>query len=279
MIYLIPWLLVALALAVARIYPMSLGILFTINVWCLSMPHSFSTFTRSDLRTTNIAIKAILLFLVFFILLNGMMARIGFVTIYSFYFYWQQFHYTKQNMGIGIWRTKDRTPKERYIDYTFYFLISSLSIVASFYGGGIQFFGYSLINPFFIFNLHPYAAIGLNFIALLVYTYLRPAFWKMALTHTLIYTLAYLLLNNFVLGWILLNIFHNSQYLFFMKTEEKNLMVFVYAVLLAAVFYFILHSDMFISLSLAIMLSSNFTHYVFDGFVWKKNFRSKLQKA
>lgn len=264
----------------AHIYPVSLALLFSINVWCLSMPHSFSTFTRHDLRTVGVGTKATLLFIAFFILLSAMMNRIGFVTIYSFYFYWQQFHYTKQNMGIGIWKKKESANKERFIDYTFYFLISIFSIAASFYGGGIQFFGYSLLNPFIGLSLNPHLALVLNFIVLGLYIYLRPTFWKMALTHTLIYSLAYLVMNNFVLGWILLNIFHNSQYLFFMKKEEKNLMFFLYAAILSIGIYFILHIDVLITMSIAVMLSLNFTHYVFDGFIWKKKYRmSSLQES
>ena len=193
MIYLIPWLLVSIAAIGARLHPMSLGLLFSLNVWCLSMPHSFSTFTRQDLRTFNFGLKALFLFIAFFIFLSTTMNRFGFVIIYSFYFYWQQFHYTKQNMGIGIWKTKDRTTREIIIDYAFYFLVAIASITASFYGGGIQFFGYSLINPFFIFTLKPIWILGFNFFILSAYVYLRPAFWKMALTHTLIYSLAYLL--------------------------------------------------------------------------------------
>lgn len=239
------------------------------------MPHSFSTFTRDDLRTTSIALKALLLFLTFFFLLNGMMARMGFVLIYSFYFYWQQFHYTKQNMGIGSWEIKKKASKDLYIDYTFYFTVSIVSIAASFYGGGIQFFGYTLLNPFLWFTITPFAAIIVNVTALSLYIYLRPMAWKMGLTHALIYTLAYLVMNNFVLGWILLNIFHNSQYLVFMKAEERNLKVFLYAGILAFLFYFILHSDTFIIFSLGIMLSLNFTHYIFDSIIWRKSFREK----
>jgi hypothetical protein len=266
---------VAIAALASKVFPLSLTLLFSLNVWCLSMPHSFSTFTRHDLRTLRIGVKATLLYLVFFISLSMLMNRIGLVTIYSFYFYWQQFHYTKQNMGIGIWKKTDRSLRERSIDYSFYFFISIFSIAASFYGGGIQFFGYSLLNPFIWFTLSPFSVIMLNLILLGFYVYLRPGYWKMALTHTLIYTLAYLVLDNFVLGWVLLNIFHNSQYLFFMNQEEKNLRFFLYAALLSVGFYMVLHASFLIAASIAIMLAMNFTHYIFDGLVWKKNFHLK----
>lgn len=276
MIYIVPWILVGLGALAVHIHPVSLTLLFSLNVWCLSMPHSFSTYTRHDLRSASVAMRALILFIIFFILLNITMNRMGFVTIYSFYFYWQQFHYTKQNMGIGIWKKQNRTQKELLIDYAFYFLTSILSIAASFSDGGIQFFGYSLINPFTILTFNPHYVIGFNLLILILYIYQRPLAWKMAITHSLIYSLAYLLLNNFVLGWILLNIFHNSQYLIFMKQEESNLHFLLYAAALTIAIYLVLHVDTLISLTIAIMLSLNFTHYVFDTFIWKKKFRIKF---
>lgn len=240
------------------------------------MPHSFSTFTRHDLRSFKIGSKAFILFLSFFVALNLMMNRIGFVSIYSFYFYWQQFHYTKQNMGIGIWKKQNRSQAEIWIDYCFYFSISIFSIAASFNDGGIQFFGYSLLNPFSLLTFAPRIVLVFNFSILAFYSYLRPEVRKMAITHALIYSLAYLVLNNFVLGWILLNIFHNSQYLVFMKQEEQNLQFLTFAIFLSIGIYLVLHVDALIAITIAIMLALNFTHYVFDTFIWKKKFILKF---
>ena len=273
MIYLLPWILVGLGALAIHIHPVSLALLFSLNVWCLSMPHSFSTYTRHDLRSPRVALKAFFLFSAFFILLNVTMNRIGFVTIYSFYFYWQQFHYTKQNIGIGIWKKQKRSQKELLIDYIFYFSTSILSIAANFSDGGVQFFGYSLINPFSLITFEPHYVIGFNLLILLLYLSQRPKAWKMAITHTIIYSLAYLLLNNFVLGWILLNIFHNSQYLIFMKQEESNLQYLFYAIALTLAIYLVLHLESFFSLTISIMLSLNFTHYIFDTFIWKKKYK------
>ena len=275
MIYFIPWLLVAITFVLVSFSPISFPLLFAVNIWGLSMPHTFSTYTRHDLRNKRTALSALLLFLLIIISLIIIKINIGLVIIYSIYFFWQQFHYTKQNMGIAIRKNKNKT---LIIDHLFFLLVSLISTLTIFNNGNVQFFGYSLIAPI-PFSLNHQIAILINIILLLTYCIIRPANWKMAISHTLIFSVSYIFLNNFALGWLLLNIFHNSQYLIFMKNHEKNYFFILYALLFSMLFYFIIKQDSFIELSIVLMLAMNFTHYLFDGFIWKRKFLASFQSS
>lgn len=235
------------------------------------MPHTFSTFTRQDLRTANTSFMAVMIFLFFLMMTHVVISQVGLVIVYSFYFYWQQFHYTKQNMGIGIWKKEERGRFTSAIDHLFYFLVTSIAIIGSFSEGGVQFFGYALINPFGL-TLKTSWALALNIAIGFFYIALKPKSWKMALTHVLIFSISFLCIKNFAVGWLLLNVLHNTQYLVFMRNEQKSLRFFFYASLLSFVLYIILQAGTAAAVSVTFMLSLNFTHYVFDGLIWRRNF-------
>ena len=283
-IYWLPWIFVLISAILVHFIPITFPVLFAVNIWGLSMPHTFSTFTRGDLRRPKVSAIAFILFLILAGIIYTASFKFGFVLVYSFYFYWQQFHYTKQNMGIGVWDQKDRSKKERVIDETFFFLVTIISILGIFHGENIQFFAYQLINPIKL-SLNSNLAIAINTILFLIYIYLRPKNIKMAFTHTLIFTFSYLMINNFAIGWLLLNILHNSQYLIFMHQKEKNFLFVIYAVIFSLIFYGVIElsaksGNLFfipITISIVLMLALNFTHYLFDAFIWKKKITHALK--
>lgn len=276
-IYWLPWIFVFISAIFAHFIPVTFPVLFAVNIWGLSMPHTFSTFTRGDLRRPKVSAIALVLFFLLAISIYAASFKFGLVLVYSFYFYWQQFHYTKQNMGIGVWDQGTRSKKERIIDEAFFFLITIISILGIFSGESIQFFAYQLINPIKL-SLNSNLAIALNTILFLIYIFLRPKNIKMAFTHTLIFSFSYLMINNFAIGWLLLNILHNSQYLIFMYQKEKNFLFIIYAVILSLIFYGLVtisakSGNFFfipITISIVLMLALNFTHYLFEAFIWKK---------
>jgi hypothetical protein len=195
------------------------------------------------------------------------------VIIYSFYFFWQQYHYSKQNYGIAR-RQSNSKEFPGWIDQSFFLGTTLIAMLCLFHGGSETFFGYQLKN-FFGVSLSTQIGIPLNLILLFFYLRIRKANFILACSHVFIFSLAYGGLIEFTEGWLYLNVFHNAQYLLFMKANEKKISYLLFSIGLTIILWllstFSLSGIMLNSFSLIlfIMLSLNFTHYIFDGIVWK----------
>lgn len=269
----LPWCGVGFIYLLNKFYPASFNTLFLVNIWLFSFPHTFSTFTRNDRRSVKQIALTVALLLLFLISILTLSNVSGMVVLYSFYFFWQQFHYGKQNFGLSMWKNSDAP---NMWDKTFYLGIVALSLIGLLGDGPQSFFGYALYSPFngTISKLAIFATMAAT---TALYICLRPKQITHALSHTLIFSFAYLYCEHFALGWLLLNIFHNLQYLKFMKSYEQKLsflwVPFLLTVGLYLVQFHVLKGFILFSLplSLGLMLALNFTHYTLDGLIWKKN--------
>lgn len=274
--FILPWCGVGLVYFFNKFFPTSFNTLFLINIWLFSLPHTFSTFSRSDRRSTKqIALTAALI-LIFLISVLTVSNVSGIVFLYSVYFFWQQFHYGKQNFGLASWQ---RAERPKFLDKMFYLSIVALSLVGLLSDGPQSFFGYALYSPFT--QTISKVAIFSSMLALnLLYIFFRPKQLVHALSHTLIFSFAYLFCEHFALGWLLMNVFHNLQYLKFMKSYEEKLSFLRVPVVLTLMLYIlqfhVLNGLIFLSLplGLSLMLALNFTHYTLDGLIWKKSIQS-----
>lgn len=270
--FILPWCGALLVYLLTRITPTSFTTLFLINIWLFSMPHTFSTFTRSDRRDPKKVALTLSLLMGFLISVMLFTQMSGLVLLYSVYFYWQQFHYGKQNFGLAQWES---TKRPGLIDQGFYLSIVGLSLVGLLGGETQSFFGYALYFPW-KFSV---SALSIFFIMSAItigYVLHRPEQKYHAIGHTLIFSFAYLFCEHFALGWLVLNVFHNLQYLKFMKSFEKQYRFLLVPIILTGTLYilqfhvfkgFILFS---VPLSLGLMLALNFTHYTLDGLIWKR---------
>ena len=270
--FILPWCGVGLVYFFNKFFPTSFNTLFLVNIWLFSLPHTFSTFTRSDRRSTQqivLTVALILLFLISTITLSNVS---GIVFLYSVYFYWQQFHYGKQNFGLSVWR---RTEIPNIIDKTFYLTIVGASLLGLLSDGPQSFFAYALYFPYTLTTSK--MTIFSSMIALTsLYIFYRPKQLLHATGHTLIFSFAYMFCEHFALGWLLMNVFHNLQYLKFMKSYE-NKFTFLRVPLLLTLGLYILQFHVFngliflsLPLGLSLMMALNFTHYTLDGLIWKK---------
>jgi hypothetical protein len=276
---LLPWCGVGLALIIYQMFPASFETLFLINIWFFSLPHTFSTITRSDRRTLKASGGALGLMIGFLLLVVVFSAWIGVVLLYSCYFYWQQFHYGKQNFGLAVWEQKQGGS---VWDRAFYLSVVAVALAGLLGQGSQSFFGYLLSSPF-PWNLPLLWAWGLIGLLTSVYIIYRPSNYCHALSHSLIFSMAYLSTEHFALGWLLLNIFHNLQYLAFMQDFEKKWRFLIPPAIATFLFYllqsFYFPSYMLFSLplGLAVMLALNFTHYTLDGVIWRLSSRNRVQ--
>lgn len=269
---LLPWLGVGCTYLVYKLYPTSFNVLFLINIWVFSLPHTFATLTRSDRRSPNHLLLTMGLLILFTIAVMTFANTSGLVLLYSLYFYWQQFHYGKQNLGIAGWEVGE---KVSVLDQVFYLSIVALSLCGLLGNGAQGFFGYTLYFPFNLqfSKIALFASISLLTV---LYIQLKPKHLRPAIEHSLIFSLSYLYSEHFVLGWLLLNVFHNLQYLKFMKDYEKKTSYLIAPALLTGLL-FLTQFHMFnnlilfsLPLSLTTMLALNFTHYTLDSLIWKR---------
>jgi hypothetical protein len=194
------------------------------------------------------------------------------VFLYSVYFYWQQFHYGKQNFGLSVW---SGTEVPNRLDKTFYLGIVALSLLGLLSDGPQSFFGYALYFPITL-SISKMAIFAWMIAITSLYIFYRPKQLAHALSHTLIFSFAYMYCEHFALGWLLMNVFHNLQYLKFMKSYETKFAFLRVPVLLTIGLYIlqfhVFNGLIFLSLplGLSLMMALNFTHYTLDGLIWRK---------
>lgn len=259
----VPWIGVLVVIVTQKLWPQSFEFLFLLNIWAVSLPHTFSTFTRSDRKTVKHLSFTLLLGILFAVLVTFTAASQGMVLVYSFYFLWQQFHYCKQNFGLA---RKAHPEGPRWFDLTYYIGSTAVILLALVSEGPQNFFGYALVNPLPV-SLSKISALVLV-CALLVPILVRRKGIVPALEHAAIFSFAYLFTEHFALGWLCLNVFHNLQYLSFMKLVEKKFSFLVLPAGLTLIL-FVLQKEAFGAWVIPSMLALNFTHYTLDGLIWK----------
>jgi hypothetical protein len=266
----LPWLGVGLIYVLYQLFPTSFETLFLINIWLISVPHTFATFTRSDRRKIKSLILPIVILLTYMAAIVFTGHTQGIVLIYGIYFCWQQFHYTRQNYGIG----KQSAKTSSSWDQAFYLISSGLILLSSFSSGPQNFFGYALANPLPL-SLSANVCFFLVFSAATILSLFQKTL--MPLEHVLIFSLAYLGAEHFALGWLLLNVYHNLQYLSFMQLFERKWSYLLWPLSLTLAFFILQHHSVqslnffSVPLGLALMLALNFTHYTFDGVIWRRS--------
>ncbi len=260
----LPWAGFGLAFGLSKAFPQFLWLWFTLNIWILSVPHTFSTLTRSDRRERGAIFKTIFIFMSLFGSVLLVSHFINFVLIFSFYFFWQQFHYSKQNFGIA--RYGKHVHKAELVDHCFFLLVPLISVLGLFSSGPQVFFSY-LINSPFSFSISRSQALILNLILLVSYLGFRRKVMQPALQHVALFSMAYLGIESFAVGWLCLNVFHNLQYLKFMFRFENRIQFLILPLMLSLALYGLEASAM---VGFSFILALNFTHYVLDGIIWRR---------
>ena len=126
--------------------------------------------------------------------------------------------------------------------------------------------------------------------------------------HLLIFLTGYILIDDITTGWLVLNVWHNAQYILivwmynnnrfksgvdkqheFLSTisQTKNILGYLFVcVAISTAFYFVLRSGTYrdnqgtvVPVTLVALMVINFHHYIVDGIIWKvrkKSLREKL---
>ena len=298
---------------VGMIEPRLFHVVLLLDLWLLGYHHVVSTFTRLIFDRESFQQHR---FLVIQLPLIVIAATVSSVLLFgpwvlpTVYLYWQWFHYTRQSYGIErIYRRKadSRASINDWVTTRCLYLVPLFGIVFRSYQQQPEFLGMSVrylpTTAPVVWAFGGMAVVGLT--AWLVQVVAAVLQGRLALAHTLyvishhaIFLCGYLLIEDITIGWLVLNVWHNAQYILivwcynnnrfkngveekhrFLSTISQSKNVFIYFLVcigLSTIVYSLLgqasggverYSSVPITLTVFMML--NFHHYVVDGIIWK----------
>ncbi len=308
------------ALVVAR--PHWFLAILILDLWLLGYHHVIATFTRLSFDTESFREHKFLVVVLPFIVFAGTIAlgyTLGLWAIATTYLYWQWFHYTRQSYGIArIFSRKAGEPAAdaRLTTWALYLLPL----------WGILHRSYQRPDKFLDMDVrylptHAYVVYGVGAVAVAVLSFwvLRQLWaWRqgklpVALTlymvsHFVIFFVGYLLIEDITHGWLVINVWHNAQYILIVWIYNNNrfkdgidrqhwllsllsqrrilntIAYFSFCLLVTSMLYgaisLTLKLDFFAAIPLATIFvyqAINFHHYLVDGLIWKVR-KKKMQK-
>lgn len=295
--------------------------ILVIDLWFLGYHHVIATFTRicfdkESFQEHKFLALGLLPFII--VLTLGMVLLFGLWTVVTVYFYWQWWHYTRQSWGISrAYRGKDRDAKyeDGWLDQAIFYAVPVFGILNRSAEQHTTFIGmplWSVPVPTQIADLCGIIAVGL--LAVWVIARVRAAMQgRLAIVHTMymlshfaIFALGYMATSDITLGWLMINIWHNAQYILFvwmynnkrfsdgidpnakfLSYISQNGRMWLYmltCVLITGVVYWgVLRAIdwlFFAGISATIVLYQivNFHHYMIDTKIWKLR-KPKIQKT
>jgi hypothetical protein len=287
-----------------------LPILFA-DLWLLGYHHVIATYTRLCFDRASARRHWSLLTWVPLAILGAVLlavATVGLWVLTSVYLYWQWWHYTRQSYGVSqIYRRKAGIAESD--DPRLHQLVIYLPAVWGILHRSHQDPGSFLGGPLTVVPVPEIAvtAAGLaSVLALGCWLAARAAAWQRGelpaahtlyvLSHVAIFGVGYLVIENVTVGWLVVNVWHNAQYLLvvwlfntnryrdgvdpaapLLSTLSQPANVGRYLLLcLGATVLLYGGIRVFVpTLAAAIVISQtiNFHHYVVDALIWKTRTR------
>jgi hypothetical protein len=310
---------------IVAIRPNLFGLVLFLDLWLLGYQHVVATYTRLCFdRDSFLTHRFLILWLPLMVLAGSLALAIGIGpwALATLYFYWQWFHYTRQSWGISqAYRRKSGglvTESERLSKLAFY-LLPLWGILHRSHQAPAAFLGMELKTlpvPELVVDLVGIAAFAM----LLWWVAGRLAAWwrgRLPVAHTLfvlshftIFCVGYVLTGSIDHGWLVLNVWHNAQYVVFVWLFNTNrfgggvdpkarflsmisqpdrktvyfatcfgLSTLLYLSIALAVDGFESHFEaVFLPLALIVYQTINFHHYIVDGLIWKMR-RKPIQET
>lgn len=292
--------------------PALFPLVLLIDIWFLGYHHVISTYTRLCFDKQSIQENKFLIFYLPFIVLGTVAALghgIGIWILTTIYLYWQWFHYTRQSWGVGqVYRGKEKhlvVEDERLLKAVFYLLPL----------WGILYRSWQSPETFLMLEVWTFpvprwmvdvaGAIAIATIVLWAIGRVRMhranalpvAHTLYTITHLAVFGIGYLLIENITVGWLVINIWHNAQYVLFVWifntkrfeggeskdakflskiSQAKNWpYYFGFCILLTTLLYTGISAGeqwlAVIGLAPLIIVyqTINFHHYIVDSMIWK----------
>ncbi len=286
------------------------------DLWLLGYHHVIATYTRLCFDRESLRSHKFLLFGLPFIVIAGVLALgfgVGLWTLASVYLYWQWFHYTRQSWGVSqVYRRKagDLVQDREWPSKLVFYAVPVWGILYRSHQDPGLFLGTELRVvpvPGFLVDLAAAAAL----LAVAWWLATRAVAWwqgRLAFAHTLymashftIFAAAYVFIEDITYGWLVVNVWHNAQYIAFVWLFNTNRFkagidpkarflsrisqagnawkYFGVCLGLSTVTYlFLANSAALLLPAIIVYQAVNFHHYVVDGVIWKIR-RKPLQKT
>ena len=295
--------------------------ILVIDLWFLGYHHVISTFTRicfdkESFKEHKFLMVGLLPIVIVFTV--GVAWVFGLWVIVSIYFYWQWFHYTRQSWGMSrAYRGKDREAayENGWIDQSIFYSLPVFGIISRSAEQHPKFIGMELWSfpvPTLVSDLSGYIAVGL--LIYWVMARIKAALdGRLAVVHTMymithfaIFYLAYIATSDITLGWLMINIWHNAQYILFVWMYNNKrfkdgvdpdakflsyisqsgrlwLYLLTCIAITGVIYWGVLRTIdwfFFAGLSATIVLYQivNFHHYMIDSKIWKLR-KPKMQET
>jgi hypothetical protein len=282
------------------------------DLWLLGQHHVISTWTRLCFCKGDLAKYRFLVFVLPVIVLGASVGAgfaVGWWVLGTTYFYWQWFHYTRQSWGVAqFYRRKagGRAEENELATKLAFYLPPLWGILHRSWQAPTSFLGLELKTlpiPELVVDIAGVAAVA----ALCWWAVLRVNSWRRGdiapahmlymASHHVIFFVGYLLIKDVTFGWLVINIWHNAQYVLFVWLQnnkrfeggidpdarslstlcqsDKMLRYFGTCLAMSTLFYVAIKfssnviGDVGLPLLIVIYLTTNFHHYIVDGIIWK----------
>lgn len=287
-------------------------LVFTVDLWLLGYHHVAATFTRVCFDGDSFRAHRFMLFGLPLLVAGAVVAAvagIGLWLIATVYLYWQWWHYTRQSEGIAkAYAGKNRgceigDPRLRSIVHYAVPIAGILTVSARNPSTYVFLPVETLPVPMGVAQLAQLAALAVVLVWLAEQARLwragraAPTYVAYMLSHIVIYAVAYVGFEDPTRGWLVINMWHNAQYLAFVwlfnnrrfaagidpravllstLSQTRNWWLYVAACLtVSTLFYYTAQSAMhWLSISSVAYMAAfyqivNFHHYIVDSKIWK----------
>jgi hypothetical protein len=286
--------------------------LFVINVWLLGYPHVVSTFTRLTFDRDSFGQHRFLITKLPLIVLAGVLvlcAIFGAWILTTVYLYWQWWHYTRQSYGISrLYQRKAGLDNDLLSKLVIYALPVWGILHRSYQRPDTFLFAEVKVIPVPLWMV---VAAGVVTIAVVAWWAAQTVYASFngglplahalyVCSHLIIFSVGYLAIDNLNHGWLVLNVWHNCQYILtvwlfnqnrfkggidkqhrFLSylSQRRNLpLYFGVCLIISTLIYSGLNSSLrWVTLVTATSLplvaivfqAINFHHYLVDAVIWK----------
>ncbi|WP_432731443.1 hypothetical protein [Variovorax sp. W6] len=212
--------------------PMMLAVLY-VDIWLLANPHIVATYTRIGSMSSRTLLRWALIVVAPVAVLAGLtVVALAYEAagLFGLYFALQTFHVTRQSYGIA--RRHDRRPQVpfRNLPYLLIYLLPAWGYLHRGAQAPGSFLGYPIWLPPVPQELAFAAGItaiagSLCWLACLGYTrraqQADTSFDSFVLSHLVVSLIGYVLISDITVGWLVVNVWHNIQYLVFVYRQRQ----------------------------------------------------------
>ena len=293
----------------AQSIPGALQVLFIADVTFLGWHHVVTSFTRLA-HHPSARERSLMLYVLPPLVIGSVALGIGVLgtsIIGAIYFYWQTFHYARQVWGVDrIYARKAGQLAPDRLSEVLIYAIAAAAMAHRSLVGVVNFGGQEI----HFLPVPRWLAYGLDAFAILVaigwalrairnpeVARVRPIRATFIATYALVFGLGYGLIGDFLTGWVLVNVWHNLQYVMLVRILNEDrfsgprkdtpgfvarfsqpsmwlpyfavMTVFGVLLTMALESLSLLSLASIIPLTFAASMSLNFHHYIVDGIIWR----------